>query len=224
MAITKNSGRILGLLFLIVMILGGLGISYRGLAEIKIEDVSFLSNIAENVNTMYVAIALDMLSNVFIVFIAFFVYRLVKKNKLPFTKVYLGIALLNFTVIIISNLIHSWLLSMSFEFESTTMAVNQDDIATAKILYNSFFSAHFLTLILSSVANCFLFYFLFKVQVMAKWLAVWGIAASVIVSIGGLLQLLNIEVSFLLFAQNGIFMLVFILWMLIFGFKIKDSY
>lgn len=219
MAITKNSGRLLGLLFLTIIILGGIGISLRGLVEINTEEISFLSSIVENTNNMYVAIGLDIIANILIVWIAFYVYRLIKTSNLRYKKVYLGITLINFTVIIISNLIHVWLISIGTEFESLNIDINQDHIATAESLYNLYFSTHFTTLILNSIANWFLFYFLLKIKVIPKWLAIWGILASIIVSIGGLFQLLEIEVSSLLFIQNGIFMLVFILRLLFFGFK-----
>ena len=78
-------------------------------------------------------------------------------------------------------------------------------------------------LILYSIGNLLLFFFFLKAKYIPRWLSVWGILASILVLVGGALQMGDMEVHFALFAQNGILMLFFTAWLLVVGFKANVS-
>ncbi len=219
---TKRTGRLLGLLFLLSMILGGTGTAMRGLSGVDTETTGFLVTLAENTVQMRWAIGLDMLGSALGIVIAIFLFPYVKKYSVRLGATYLGIAMINFGVITLSNVIHVTMLSLGEGYASSSFQNEEILVVLAKTLYDSYYWTHFLMLLLYSVGGSALFYILFKTSWVPKWLASWGLLAAMVVFMGGALQMADIRVSFYLFIQNGLFMLVFVLWLLIFGFREQE--
>ena len=218
----KKSGRILGLLFLASVITGGAGTALRGLAGAESNTTAFLSSVVESMSQMKLAINLDMLGSAIGVIIGIFLLPIIRKHSLRMASAYIAIACINFTIITVSNIIHVALLSVSAGFDLTSVSDTLHFTTLAQMLYDTYYWTHFLMLLLYSIGGAILLYFLFKTQLVPRWLAIWGLLASAIVFLGGALQLAEIKVSFLLFAQNGIFMLTFIGWLLVMGFRPMD--
>ncbi len=216
---TKNSGRLLGLLFLASAIAGGAGTAYRGLSGARENTSDFITNIINTTGQMNLAIYLDMLGSILVVGIAIFLYPFIKKYSERLAITYFGIAAINFTIITVSNIIHIALLSLSKDFAGVETSETAHFITLARMLYDGYYWTHFLMLLLYSIGGSVLFYFLFKTCLVPKWLPLWGLLASAIVFVGGALQMADISVSFLMFVQNGVFMLTFIVWLLVVGFR-----
>jgi hypothetical protein len=72
MKITKNTGRVLGVIFLLSSIAGGLGTNMRGLSGIEPNTASFLLELIKSTPQMKQAIYLDMFSSALGVIIALF--------------------------------------------------------------------------------------------------------------------------------------------------------
>ena len=218
MQTTKNTGRIVGLLFLFATVAGGWGTSIRGLSGAKDNIVAFLNSVVENASQMKLAISLDMFSSALAVFIAIYLYPILKKHSTRLALAYVGIGLINFAIITISNAIHWSLISLGTNYAETT--VEAPHFATLAIMhYEAYYWVHFLLLICYAIGGSILYYSLYKNKLIPLWLAVWGLIASTIVFAGGTLQMAEIPVSFYLFVQNGAFILTFIGYLLIIGFK-----
>ena len=221
MALTKKSGRILGFLFLLTVLAGATGTAFRGLGGADANSTAFLEQIMQLTGQMKLAISLDILASAIGVGIAIFLYAFIKKYEQRLAIAYLAIAGINFTIIVVSNIIHVNLLSLSEEFALTTSATNEYYTTLAKMLYDAYYWTHFLMLMLYSIGGLVLYYFLFRSKLIPGWLSIWGILASIVVFFGGALQLADIKVSGLLFVQNGIYVLTFIVWLLVKGFNPK---
>lgn len=221
MELTKKSGRILGFLFLLTVLAGATGTTIRGLGGAEANSTGFLEEIMQHMGQMKLAISLDILASAIGVGIAIFLYAFIKKYDQRLANAYLAIAGINFTIIVVSNIIHVGLLSLSEEFAVTTAATTDHYTTLAKILYDTYYWTHFLILILYSLGGSVLYFFLLKTRLIPGWLSFWGILASIVVFLGGALQLADIKVSGLLFVQNGIYVLTFILWLLVKGFNPK---
>ncbi|WP_340199479.1 DUF4386 domain-containing protein [Ascidiimonas sp. W6] len=219
MKLTKNSGRLLGLLFLVSVITGGAGTALRGLSGIDANTVDFLLELIKSSSQMKQAIYLDMFGSALGVAIAIFLYPFIKKFSTRMALAYTGIAFINFTIITLSNVIHISLLTVASEFEMGGGSNPEDYTILSSMLYEAYYWIHFIMLILYAVGGMVLYFFFFKTKLVHQWLAIWGIIASLIVFAGGALQLAAQSVSFLLFLQNGIFVLCFILYLLILGFR-----
>jgi len=219
MALTKKSGRILGFLFLLTVLAGATGTAFRGLGGAEANSTAFLVEIMQHMGQMKLAISLDILASAIGVGIAIFLYAFIKKYDKRLANAYLAIASINFTIIVVSNIIHVGLLSLSEDFAVTTSATTDHFTTLAKMLYDAYYWTHFLMLMLYGIGGSVLYYFLFKTKLIPRWLSIWGILASIVVFFGGALQLADIKVSGLLFVQNGIYVLTFIAWLLIKGFN-----
>lgn len=221
MAMTQKSGRILGFLFLLTVLAGATGTTIRGLGGAEANSTGFLEEIMQHMGQMKLAISLDILASAIGVGIAIFLYAFIKKYDQRLANAYLAIAGINFTIIVVSNIIHVCLLSLSEEFAATTAATTDHYTTLAKILYDAYYWTHFLMLMLYSLGGSVLYFFFLKTRLIPGWLSFWGILASIVVFFGGALQLADIKVSGLLFVQNGIYVLTFIMWLLVKGFNPK---
>ena len=219
MQITKNTGRIVGVLFLLTVITGAWGTATRGLSGARDNIIDFLNGLVGNASQMKLAIGLDMLGSAVAILIAIYLYPIIKKYSARLAIAYVGIGLINFTITTISNIIHWSLLTVGVEYAANTVADAQHFTTLATMHYEAYYWAHFLILMLYAIGGSILYYFLLKTNLVPKWLAIWGILAQTVVFVGGALSILNISVSFYLFVQNGIFVLTFILFLLIMGFK-----
>lgn len=218
---SRNSGRLLGFLFLLSLIAGGTGTSLRGLTG-DVSTIAFINHIQEHTSQMKLAITLDMIASTIVVGIAIFIFPFIKTYSLRLANAYLSIAGINFVIITVSNILHVGLLSVSNTYHTANVSNPQSFITLAKMFYDAYYWTHFLMLILYSIGGFVLYYCLLKTKLIPIWLSIWGLLASIIVFFGGALQIADIEVSFLLFVQNGFFMLLFITWLLIMGFSIKN--
>lgn len=221
MELTQKSGRILGFLFLLTVLAGATGTAFRGLGGAEANSTAFLEEIMLHMGQMKLAISLDILASAIGVGIAIFLYAFIKKYDQRLANAYLAIACINFTIIVFSNIIHVGLLSLSEEFAATTNTTTNHFTTLAKMLHEAYYWAHFLMLMLYSLGGLVLYYFLFRTKLIPGWLSVWGILASIVVFFGGALQLADIKVSGLLFVQNGIYVLTFLIWLLVKGFNPK---
>ena len=219
MSTITNRGRLLGLLFLASAIAGATGTAYRGLSGADVNSAEFLNHVLENTATMHLAIGLDMLGSAIVVFIAIYLFPLIRKLTAQLAIAYVGIAMINFVVITLSNVIHISLLSVASDFGASETESITHLITLAKMHYEAYYWVHFLMLMLYSVGGSVLYYFLYRTRLVHRWLAVWGLLASLIVFLGGALQMAGIAVSILFFVQNGIFMLTFMGYLLLFGFR-----
>lgn len=219
MKLTKKSGRLLGLLFLASVITGATGTALRGLSGIDANTTGFLLEIIKSTSQMKQAIYLDMFGSALGVAIAVFLYPFIKKFSVRMALTYTGIALVNFAIITLSNVIHIALLNVASQFEMAGGSNPENYTVLSSMLHDAYYWIHFIMLILYAFGGVVLYFFFFKTKLVHQWLAVWGIIASLIVFAGGALQLADQNVSFLLFIQNGIFVLSFIVYLIILGFR-----
>ncbi len=221
MQITKNTGRLVALLFLLSAIAGGWGTSIRGLSGARTDTNAFLDSIVANTGQMKLAIGLDMLGSALVVLLAIYIYPIIKKYSTRLALAYSGIAMINFLIITLSNLVHWSLLAVVNEYAATSSKDINHFTTLAVMHYEAYYWAHFVLLMCYAIGGAALYYFLLKTELIYKWLAIWGLVAQSIVFTGGFLQLIDIPVSFYLFLQNGVFVLTFIGIVLAIGFKTK---
>lgn len=220
---TKASGRILGVLFLLSVLAGGTGTSMRGLSGVEANTVEFLQQIVENTAQMKMAIGLDMLGSAIGVLIAIFLFPFIKVFSSRLAVAYTAITCINFVIITVSNIIHVAMLSVGNDYSLSAGVDVQEFTLLSFILHDAYYWTHFLMLMLYAIGGSILYYFLLKSRLVPTWLSAWGLLAQAIVFVGGALQICGISVSFYLFLQNGVFVLVFLGWLLAMGFKIKPT-
>jgi hypothetical protein len=215
----KKSGRIVGALFLLTILIGIGSLNLRGLSTSLSESPTFLNDIFENTAMMKIAMLLDIIAGLISVGTAIVLFPIIKKYKQGFALWYFGLYVSYFGLILLSNLNHLSLLSLSEQFVNT----KNPDFDYFNILgllqIESYFSVHFFSLIIFSLAAVVLYYFLYKTMLLPRFLCIWGILAATIVFASTWLQIFDYDVNFIVYAQNGIFMLFFTIWLLVKGFN-----
>lgn len=91
------------------------------------------------------------------------------------------------------------------------------------LLIEEYFWAHFMSLMLFAAAAFSLYYFLFQTKLVPRFLSVWGIVASSLVFLASWLNIFEVNPSFYFYSQNGIFMIVFMGWLIAKGFKHNEA-
>lgn len=213
MSTIKSKGRLTGLLFLGTFIAGATGTTLRGLSA-ESGTREYITNLIENAAQMKLAMGLDMISALIIVLISLYLFSLIKVHSKPLGVGYVALASINFIIIGVSNFLHYNMVSKAINSE-----VNETLLDLSSNFHESYYDLHFLILIIYSLNGGILYYFLMKSGYTSKWIAAWGLFASAVVVIASISNLLDIQPPFIVYAQNGIFVLTFIMYLLVAGFR-----
>lgn len=215
----KTFGRIIGALFLLTIILGACSLNLRGLSTSLAESPTFLNEVFENSLAMKIGILFDILASLVSTGIAIILFPIIKRYNQGLALWYFGLYVAFFSLILSSNINHLSLISLSEKFVKTESPDIDNFNMIGLIQIESYFSAHFLSLIIFSLAAAVLYFFLYKTKLLPRFLCVWGMLAVTIVFTSTWLQIFDYEVDFIVYAQNGVFMLFFIIWLLVKGFN-----
>jgi len=212
----KKLGRTIGLLFLAIMVVGPFSLNLRGLSTSMFESAAFYNDISSNALQMRLSVLLDILAAILSLGIAVMLYPVMKYHNYKLALWYLGLYITYLGVIFVSDIDRLSLISLSENLNESSDPGNWNKLGL--VLMESYIQAHFISLIIYSAASILLYYFLFITKMVPKLIAGWGILAVLIVFVITWLQIFGIDVSFVFYIQNGVFMLVFTAWLLVKGF------
>ncbi|MEW7293008.1 DUF4386 domain-containing protein [Aquimarina sp. 2304DJ70-9] len=215
----KKTGRIVGVLFLIVFIIGALGTSLRGLSTSLVESENFLATVHENSLQMKIAILLDIISSTVGVGIAIFLFPFLKKYNNYIALLYLTFWIIEFSIIMVSNITHFSLLSLSQEFVQGNVSDPTYFNMLGFLKFEEYYWAHFLILIVYSSGAALFYYLLYKVKLIPRLLSAWAFIAVTIVFIVTWMQIFDYSVSFVFYLQNGVHFIVISIWLIVKGFN-----
>lgn len=214
---TKNSGKILGVLFAVSIAIGVTGTFNRGLSGLLFETEDVLKTIIERASQMKIAMALDIVGSAVSVFISIYLYKFVKSLQKIAAVTYILLGFVSFFLVVWSNWVHWELINIANSEPSMSIVVRISD------LYDLYYFYHFLILLTYSIVNYILFYFMWRTRWVPVWLTSWGVLASLLVTYGSISNLMDVSPPFVVFMQNGIFMIIFTFWLIVAGFKIKAN-
>lgn len=221
MKTTKNRGRIIGILFLLMFIPGSLALNMRGISSALMASPDFLQTIYENAFTMKLSVMLDLLAGIIGITIAITFFPVLREYARPIALWYFGLWIVQFGIAASSNLDQMSLVSLSEEF----VASGATDVGIYNALgilkYHGWLWAHFLSLLIFAIGAALLYYALFKSKLVPKLLAVWGMLAVATVFTTTLLQIFDYKVSFMLYMQNGIHLIALSVWLIVKGFNVN---
>jgi len=212
----KKLGRTVGLLFLAIMVAGPVSLYLRGLSTSMFESANFYNDISANALQMRLSVFLDILAAILSVGIAVLLYPVIKERFNKLALWYLGLYITYLGVIFVSDIDRLSLISLSENLTASSDPGNWNKLGL--VLMKSSLQAHFISLIIYSSASMLLYYFLFVTKMVPMFLAAWGIVAVMIVFVVTWLQIFGVDISFVFYAQNGAFILVFTIWLLVKGF------
>ncbi len=215
----KKTGRVAGILFLLMMLSGATGTYLRGLSMSLVESENFLITVFESSLQMKSAILLDLISGALGVSIAVVLFPVLKQYKRSLALWYLILWIIGFAITIVSNITHLSLISLSQILQNTEMA----DVAYYRTIgalkVEEYYWAHFFILILFSAGAVLLYHIFYKTKLIPRFFSVWFSISAALVFTVSWLQIFDYQVSFAFYGQNGVHLIVLIIWLLSKGFN-----
>ena len=219
MQLTKNKGRIVGLLFLLIIALGATSLNFRGLNSTLLASETILSDVFEQAFNMKLAIILNLAAGLLWLGIAIFLYPYIKQVSRSLAIWYVLLWVIQFGAALMGDIGHLSLVTLSQQVQGIPVAEMTLYNTMAKVLVHEYFWGHFFSLMGYSSATFLLFIAFFKGKWLPRFIPVWGMLAMTSVFFASAVQLFDIKVSFWFYQQNGIHFIIMTLWLMIFGFR-----
>ena len=222
MQLTKRHGRIVGILFVLIILLGSTSLNFRGLNSTLLASNDLLQQVYEQSFQMKLSIILNLVAGLIWLGIAIYLYPFVKIISRSLAMWYVGLWIIQFGAALMGDIAHLSLINLSEQVQ-TLVAPNLETYHTmGKVLVNEYFWGHFFSLMGYSSATFLLFIAFFKGKWVPGFISIWGMAAMTVVFSATVAQIFDAEVSFMFYQQNGIHFIFMTLWLLIFGFRITE--
>ena len=208
----RKTARIVGLLFLLLLITGISGIILRELSP-------SLKDVFENSTQIKISILFDLIASTVAVGIAVLLFPILKKFNYNIALWYFGFSIVGFATIIVSNVSVFSLLTLSEEYVKLG-SPDTDYFQTLGVLkIAEYFGAHFMGLIIHTFGASMFYYLLFQSKLLPRFLSVWGLIAITLVLSATLLQIFDRSVSMILYLPNGLLQILIGIWLIVKGFN-----
>ena len=208
----RKTARIVGLLFLLLLITGISGIILRDLSP-------SLKDVFENSTQIKISILFDLIASTVAVGIAVLLFPILKKFNYNIALWYFGFSIVGFATIVVSNVSVFSLLTLSEEYVKLG-SPDTDYFQTLGVLkLGEYFGAHFMGLIIHTFGASMFYYLLFQSKLLPRFLSVWGLIAITLVLSATLLQIFDQSVSMILYLPNGLLQILIGIWLIVKGFN-----
>ena len=211
----KKTGRLVGLLFLLIF---ATGITvYQFLQGPVLFSDDFLTTASENSNEIIISALLLFLSGITSIVIATVLLPIFKKHSVILAFLYLAFSILGFIAISVDNISVLSMLELSLEYTKNETG-NSDILNT---LGNLFYKKHWWTHYLSLLISCFpvfiLYYSLYVSKLIPKVISIVGIIAVILMFIEILFSLFGNSISMNMLLPIGLIQLILPLWLIFKG-------
>lgn len=211
----KNTGRIVGLFFLFVFVIGI--IVYQFLQGPVLFSDDFLTSTSENSNKIIVSILLLFLSGIISVVTAAILLPIFKKYSITLAFLYVAFSILSFIAISIDNISVLSMLELSLEY-SKNETENSDLLnILGSVFYKKHWWSHYLSLLISCFPVFILYYVLFISKLVPKFISIVGILAVILMFIEILCSIFGQSISMNMLLPIGLIQLFLPLWLIFKG-------
>ena len=213
----KKTGRLVGLLFLLIF---ATGITvYQFLQGPVLFSDDFLTITSANSNKIIISTLLLFLSGITSVFIATILLPIFKEYSITLAFLYLAFSILGFIAISIDNISVLSMLELSLEYTKN----GTDNTGVLNTLGTVFYKKHWWTHYLSLLISCFpvfiLYYSLFVSKLIPKIISIVGVLAVILMFIEILFSILGNSISMNMLIPIGLIQLFLPLWLIFKGFN-----
>ena len=223
MQLTKKHGRIVGVLFVLIILLGSTSLNFRGLNSTLLESDNMLQQVYEQSFTMKLSIIFNLVAGLIWFWIAVYLYPFIKTISRSLAFWYIGLWIMQFGAALMGDIAHLSLINLSQQVHSLGTADLELYNIMGRVLINEYFWGHFFSLMGYSSATFILFIVFFKGRWVPRFLAIWGMAAMTSVFSATVAQIFDVDVSFWFYQQNGLHFIFMTLWLLVKGFDVKKE-
>ncbi len=218
----KKTGRIAGVLFLLIFIMG---VSMYQFLQSPLFSEDFLTSTSSNSNQIIISVLLGILSGVTSIIIAAILLPIFKKHSYILAFIYFALCILNFVAIAIDNISVLSLLELSQEYVKN----GTDNLNSFEILGTMFYEkhrwTHYLSLLISSFPVFVLYYTLFFAKLIPRAISIFGIIAAILMFIEILFSIFGHSISMNMLLPLGLVQLFLPLWLIYKGLNspLKNS-
>lgn len=212
---TKNTVRIVGLMFLLIF---ATGITvYQVLQGPVLTSDGFLTAAAANSTKIIISTLLLFLSGIMSIVIATLLFPIFKKHSFTLSILYLAFCVISFIAISIDNIGVLYMLELSNEFAKN--GTNNSDALTTlgNLAYKNHWWTHYMSLLVSSFPVFVLYYTLYVSKLIPKAIAVFGMIAAILLFTEILSSILGNSISMNMMMPMGLIQLIFPLWLIFKG-------
>lgn len=212
---TKKTGRIVGLLFLLIF---AIGIAvYQFLQGPVLFSDDFLNITSANSNEIIISTLLLFLSGIMAVVIATILLPIFKKHSSILAFLYLAFSILGFVAISIDNVSVLSMLELSLEY--TKNSTDNSDILNTlgTVFYKKHWWTHYLSLLISCFPVFILYCALYVSKLIPKVISIVGIIAVILMFIEILFSILGNSIGMNMLIPIGLIQLILPLWLIFKG-------
>ncbi len=220
---TVKTGRIVGILFVLIILLGSTSLNFRGLNSSLLASENLLQEVFEQQFYMKLAIILNMVAGLLWLWIAIYLFPFVKKISRSLAFWYVGLWVIQFGAALMGDIGHLSLINLSEQVQGLPPSDLASYTIFGKVLINEYFWGHFFSLMGYSSATFLLFIAFFRGRWIPRFISLWGMAAMLVVFSATVVQIFGIDVDFMFYQQNGFHFIFMTLWLLVRGFRPKKE-
>ena len=215
----KSTARIVGALFLTVMVSYIIGAS---LLEPILTSPDYLVQVSQKKTLLLTGVLFELINGIAYVGIAVLVYPLLKQTNESLALAYVGFRLIEFTMQIISDMSPLLLTTISEEFVVAGSADLSSFQALGSFLLAQRFWANQMVFITYGLGAVIFYYLLFQAKLIPRWLSGWGLIGAPLVLISTMLTIFGFEPMLILGAQMGLNEIVLGIWLIVKGFNSSE--
>ena len=214
---TKKTGRIVGILFLTLMIVYTIGAL---LIDPILNSPDYLVEASENKSILLIGVLLELLNGVAYLGIAVLVYPIFKKFNESLSLFYLGFRIIEFSMQLISDMSPLFLITASQDFVTTNTLDKSSFQALGSVLMAQRFWANQMVFITYSLGAIIFYYLTYHLKLIPRFLSIWGLIGAPLVFINVIFDSCAISLGVNLGLVMGVNEIVLGIWLTVKGFKI----
>jgi len=211
----KKTGRLVGLLFLLIF---ATGITvYQFLQGPVLFSDDFLTTASAISNEIIISTLLLFLSGITSVIIATVLLPIFKKYSITLAFLYLAFSILSFITIAIDNISVLSMLELSLEYTKNETGNSAILNTLGSVFYKKHWWSHYLSLLISCFPVFILYYTLYVSKLIPKVISIVGIIAVILMFIEILFSVFGNSISMNMLLPIGLIQLILPIWLMLKG-------
>lgn len=219
MNIDKKTARILGALFLTVMVAYTLG---AVLLDPILTAPNYLIKISANKNLVIMGVLLELINGIAYIGIAVLIFPILKQLNESMALGYVSFRVIEFAMQIVSDIKALSLLSLSQEFVKAGAPDSSSFQTLSTLLLSERYWANQMVFITYSLGALIFYYLLYQLKLIPRFLSIWGLIGVPLVLINIMLEIFGFNPGVILGAQMGLNEIVLGIWLIIKGFNSSE--
>lgn len=211
----KKTGRLIGVLFLLIFVTGI--IVYQILQGPVLFSDDYLTAISASSNKIIISVLLLSLSGITSIIISTILFPIFKKQSITLALLYFAFSILGFIAIAIDNISVLSLLELSQEY--TKNGTDNSDILNTfgHVFYKKHWWTHYLSLFISCFPVFILYYTFYVSKLIPKIISIFGIIAVILMFVEILFSIFGHSISMNMLLPIGLIQLILPLWLIFKG-------